>query len=229
MESEHYINSYHYYTLLIHVIAGIISVLMGILAIIATPKGNKLHRKSGIIYFWSMVVIFLTSLLAIVFFKFNIFLFGISMLSFFTSFSGYRALKRKKPNQVKWYDKLVAYLGVISGLGLIIYGGYVFFYFNNIGLPILCIVFGLLLATNAYKDVKHFKKEEYERLWWWFHHLNMMMAAFIATVTAALVNNIYKVIQLGAWDFVFWLLPTVILVPLIVRWNNYYKKKFKIE
>lgn len=31
------------------------------------------------------------------------------------------------------------------------------------------------------------------------------------------------------WDFIFWLLPTIVLVPFIVRWNKYYKKKFKID
>ncbi len=230
MLSGNYVNSIHYYILLIHVIAGVLSLLAGIIAIVATPKGNKLHKKSGLLYFWCMVIIFATSLLAIVFFKFNLFLFGIAMLSFFTSFSGYRSLKRKKPNDVKWYDKLVAYAGVISGIGLISYGLYtVTLSTNNIGFAILCSVFGGLLALNAYKDIKHFKKTEYEKMWWWFHHLNMMMAAFIASVTAALVNNIYKVVQLGSFDFIFWLLPTIILVPFIVGWNRYYKKKFKMD
>jgi len=224
-----YQNDFHYYILLIHVIAGILSLFAGITAIVATPKGNKLHRKSGLVYFWCMVIIFVTSVIAVTFFKFNIFLFGISMLSFFTSFSGYRALKRKKPNDVKWHDKLMAYAGFSSGLGLAGYGVFVFFKYGGQGMSILCLVFGLLLAVNAYKDIKHFRKTEYDKMWWWFHHLNMMMAAFISSVTAALVNNIYKVVQLGSFDFIFWLLPTIILVPFIVKWNRYYKKKFNMK
>ena len=212
-----YVNSIHYYILLIHVIAGILSLFAGIIAIVATPKGNKLHKKSGILYFWCMVIIFITSLLAILFFKFNIFLFGIAVLSFFTSFTGYRSLKRKKPNDVKWYDKFVAYAGLMSGLGLAGFGVFTYFKYSNIGLVILCIVFGMLLASNAYKDIKHFKKSEYGKMWWWFHHLNMMMASFIATVTAALVNNIYKIVKLGDWDFIFWLLPKIILVTFFIR------------
>lgn len=229
--SGNYENATHYYILLIHVIAGVLSLIAGMTAIVATPKGNKLHKKSGLVYFWCMVVIFITSLLALVFFEFKVFLFGISMLSFFTSFSGYRALKRKKPNEVKWYDKLVAYAGFISGIGLISYGIFVVVKYgnNNIGFAILCSVFGFLLTTNAYKDIIHFRKSEYEKMWWWFHHLNMMTAAFIASITAALVNNIYKVIQLGSFDFIFWLLPTIVLLPFIVRWNKYYKKKFNIK
>lgn len=228
MLSGTYENSIHYYILFIHVLAGILSLLSGLVAIIASPKGNKLHRKSGLIYFWCMVVIFLTSLLAIVFFKFNVFLFGISVLSFFTSFTGYRSLKRKKPNQVKWFDKMIAYFGVISGLTLIGYGIYAIIKKSDFGFASLCFVFGSLLTTNAYNDIKHFKKSEYEKLWWWFHHLNMMMASFIAAVTAFLVNNIYKIINLESWNFIFWLLPTIVLVPFIMKWNKYYKEKFKL-
>jgi hypothetical protein len=153
----------------------------------------------------------------------------ISIFSFFLSFTGYRALKRKKPNDVKWFDKLVAYAGFITGLILIGYGIYKAILNGNYGFASICIVFGSLLSANAYKDIKHFRKTEYDKLWWWFHHLNMMMASFIAAFTAFLVNNIYKIVDLGNWDFIFWLLPTIIIVPIMSKWTAYYKNKFNID
>jgi hypothetical protein len=190
MNPENYINNYHYYTLLIHVIAGVVCLITGFIAIFSNPKGGKLHRKSGLIYFWSMVIIFLTSVISITLFNFQFFLFMISIFSFFLSFTGYRALKRKKPNDVKWFDKLVAYAGFITGFILIGYGIYKAILNGNYGFTAICIIFGSLLSANAYKDIKHFRKTEYDKLWWWFHHLNMMMASFIAAFTAFLVNNI---------------------------------------
>lgn len=229
MLSGNYENLVHYYIILIHVLSGVLSLITGIVAIIANPKGGKLHRRSGILYFWCMVLIFITSILIVLFIRFNIFLTIISIFSFFMSFSGYRALKRKKPNQVKWYDRAIAFLGVLAGTGLIGYGIYILVSYHNYGFVVMCIVFGILLASNAYKDIKHFQKSEYEKLWWWFHHLTMMLTSFIAAVTAFLVNNIYKVVSLGNWNFIFWLLPTVVLVPFIVKWNKYYRKKFKMD
>lgn len=229
MHPENYINSTHYYTLLLHVMSGIICLITGFIAIFANPKGGNLHKKAGIVYFWSMVVIFVTSVISITFFRFQFFLFLISIFSFFLCFTGYRAIKRKQPNEVKWFDKLVAYAGVLAGISLIGYGIKVIIANGDMGFASICAVFGFLLAANAYKDVKHFRKTEYEKLWWWFHHLNMMMASFIAAFTAFLVNNIYKVIDLGKWGFIFWLLPTIIIVPIMNKWTKYYKRKFEID
>ena len=212
-----------------HIFAGITTLLSGILAIVANPKGNKLHRISGQIFFWCMVVIFVTSIIMTIFIKFNFFLLGIAILSFFMSFTGYRALKRKKPNEVELVDHLVAYIGLASGVAMITYGIVTFLQnTDNYSSLILSGVFGMLLASNAYKDIKHFKKTEYSKMWWWFHHMNFMMTSFIAAVTAFLVNNIYKVVDLGSLNFIFWLLPTIVLVPLIIRWKKHYKKKFKL-
>ena len=229
MLSGEYINSAHYYTLLTHVIAGVLCLISGFIAIFSNPKGGKLHKKSGLIYFWCMVIIFVTSLISITFFNFQFFLFMISIFSFFLSFTGYRALKRKKPMDVKWYDKLVAYLGFVTGILLIGYGVLRVVQSGVYGFASICFVFGFLLSANAYKDIIHFRKTEYEKLWWWFHHLNMMMASFIAAFTAFLVNNIYKIVDLGSWNFIFWLLPTILLFPFIRKWDSYYKKKFGLE
>lgn len=229
MNPQDFVNETHYYILLLHVIAGVVCLITGLIAIFANPKGGKLHKKAGIVYFWSMVVIFLTSIISVTFFRFHFFFFMIAIFSFFLSFTGYRALKRKKPNDVKWYDRLMAYAGFVTGIVLIGYGIYKVFLNNNLGFLAICLVFGFLLSANAYKDITHFKKSEYEKMWWWFHHLNMMMASFIAAFTAFLVNNIYKIIDAGDWGFIFWLLPSIIIVPIMNKWTKYYKKKFNLE
>lgn len=213
---------------IIHVSAGILSLISGLMAIIA-KKGGKLHRKVGMFYFVSMLVIFITAIGIVVFVQFNFFLLVIAVFSFYMCFTGYRALKRKLPNQVNWLDKSLAYAAFFFGIALIGYGAYISWRTKNYNNLILPLVFGFFLSSNSYKDIKHFKKKSYERLWWWFHHLNFMLTSFIACITAFLVNNIYKVINLGTYNYIFWLLPTVVIVPFIIKWNRYYKAKFKMN
>ncbi len=80
-----------------HVAAGFIALVMAPLAMI-TQKGGRQHRRWGRIYFWAMFVIFVSALV-LVYFRPNFFLFMISILSFYGAFSGYRAIYRKHPEQ----------------------------------------------------------------------------------------------------------------------------------
>lgn len=210
-----------------HVVAGVISLLTGLIAIFAA-KGKTIHNTAGKLYYISMIIIFITAILITVLIKFNIFLTVVAIFSFFMCFTGYRSLKRKKPNQVKWFDKLAAYLAVGFGLSLIAYGIYAYVKYQNIGTLILSCLFGFFLFQNGRNDIKHFKKDQYDKMWWWFHHLNFMLTSFIAVVTAFTVNNIYKVIDFGSFNFVFWIVPTIIILPFIIRWNKFYKKKFEL-
>ena len=47
----------------LHVIAGFLSLVSGMVAMSYGKKGGKVHNVSGIIFYWSMVVIFVTTLL----------------------------------------------------------------------------------------------------------------------------------------------------------------------
>lgn len=213
---------------MIHILAGVLSLLTGMIAIAANPKGNKLHRRVGLMYFWAMFVIFATALVMVTTIHFNLFLLVIAIFSFYMAFTGYRALKRKKPNQVNLLDKSFAWFGLLSGVFLVLFGAYSMIFKPNLFSIILPLTFGSILSSNAYRDILHFRKTEYSKMWWWFHHLNFMLTSFIAAITAFLVNNIYKWVDIGNYNFIFWLLPTVVLLPFIIRWNNHYRKKFKV-
>lgn len=66
------------YSLIVHVTAGCVSLLAGLGAIIFRNK-IKQHRPFGSVYFWSMTVVFVTSLYVSLY-KENWFLFFISIL-----------------------------------------------------------------------------------------------------------------------------------------------------
>lgn len=107
-----------------HVLSGGIVLLTGFLAIIIKPRGSVFHKKVGITYFYGMLWIFISSVL-LNFFRFNFFLSMISVFSFYLSFSAYRVLKRKLPNQVSYLDWIGSVLTVVAGIAFVFFGFYV--------------------------------------------------------------------------------------------------------
>lgn len=79
--------------LIIHITGGTISLILG-LFILLTKKGNKVHKKTGIIYFYSMLI---NSLVAIPmsYIHPNYFLFLISIFTINMLLTGVRYLNKK--------------------------------------------------------------------------------------------------------------------------------------
>ena len=85
--------------IVLHVIAGFIALVAGLVAMSYGKKGGKIHNLSGIIFYWSMVVIFLTTLSFFFLFPNNLkyqFFLTIGIVSFYPTWSGKRMLKMKK-------------------------------------------------------------------------------------------------------------------------------------
>ena len=68
-------------------------------------------------------------------------------------------------------------------------------------------------------DLRAFR-EGGDRGSWMVSHLQRMVAAFIATVSAVSAVNLTDALGVAAW-----LLPTVLLVPLVVYWSNKYEQR----
>ncbi|NJO01461.1 MAG: DUF2306 domain-containing protein [Bacteroidia bacterium] len=79
---------------LIHIVGGTLALLFGLGALVS-KKGQKIHRISGQVYFWSMLAVFITALgLAIL--RLNPFLLLVAVFSFHLVASGYRSLYLKQ-------------------------------------------------------------------------------------------------------------------------------------
>jgi len=70
----------------------------------------------------------------------------------------------------------------------------------------------------VYQDFRNYKSQNSIKNFWLLVHIQRMIGSYIAAATAFLVVN--NTILPG---IVAWLLPTVILVPLIFKWSNKYK------
>ncbi len=194
----------------IHILAGTIALLCAALAV-SSEKGKRLHVLSGRTYFWSMATIFLTAIpMSII--SNNIFLFLIAIFSFYLAFAGMRFARNRK-GVATTLDWIAVSLMILSGLGMWILAA---IYFSNTNTQyIVLLVFGFLAIALGYADFKSHKNKSAigkERI---SRHLTNMMGGTIAVVTAVLVVN-----PPFEPEWVWWVLPTVMITPLIFWWNS---------
>ena len=194
----------------IHILAGSVALVSAALAL-SSEKGKKFHILIGKAYFWSMAIIFLTALpLSTI--TSNVFLFLITIFSFYLAFSGMRFAKNRKgvPTRI---DLIAVNFMLLSGIGMWILA--IIFFIDNNSQYITLIVFGFLALFLGYGDFQTFKNQTAigkERI---AKHLTNMMGGTIAVVTAVLVVN-----PPANPEWVWWILPTFLITPVIFWWNK---------
>lgn len=209
----------------LHIISGSIALITGPIAMF-NQDGGKLHRKSGIIYFYSMLVIFVSSIiLSIV--RENWFLFMVGIFSCYLVMTGYRALALKmlhrgqKAEKIDWIIVIAAFL---AGIGLMVMGVWMFWSQGN-SFGLVPFIFGGTMLSGVKEDYKRFTVPPTEKNHWLLKHICGMMGGYIATLTAFLVQNV----QTNP-SFIAWLAPSVFITPIIIYSTNKIKKgKSKIE
>jgi uncharacterized membrane protein len=222
--------------LILHIIAGFLALVAGLTAMIARRKGGKLHNRMGIVFYWSMFVVFVSTVIFFVLdplsLKYQFFL-TIGIVSFYPTWSGKRVLSMKKGVIPKWYDKTAAFGIGISGIVMVAYGIYGFT--ANVkfeGIETLFLVFGGVSLANAYGDLKvYLGYVEAEKMHWFFAHAGKMTGAFSAAVTAFCVNVVPRYMPDGTPMIIFvmtWVLPGIIIGFMGVRISKSYRKRFKL-
>ena len=197
------------YLLPIHILAGTIALLAAAFAI-CSEKGKKIHITAGRTYYWGMAGIFLTALpMSII--SSNIFLFLIAFFSFYLAFAGRRFAQNRK-GIASIVDWIAVGLMIAAGLGMWVLA--VFYSIENNSQYITLSVFGFIAIALGYTDFKTYKQQEATGKKRIARHLTNMLAGTIAVVTAVLVVNVDMEPQ-----WLPWILPTVILVPVISWWN----------
>lgn len=193
----------------IHAPLGFIALLTGGIALIV-KKGGKVHKRMGRVFYYSM----LTS--AIAAFVISVlpnhtspFLFSIGLFSSYFLISGLRSLFYKRPSFSLQYDKLIAYLILITGIGMILYPVVLYQKLN-----IILAVFGIVGVGFGFRDLKMLKQEEETRKNWLPLHVGKMTGGYIAACSAFFVVN---EILPGIWN---WFVPGIIGSVYISYWMS---------
>lgn len=212
---------------IIHVLAGSLALISGLLAIIFRNR-VKLHKPVGKIYFWCMTVIFFTSTFMSLY-KNNMFLLCIGFFTYYSCITAYRSLKLKKlhinqsPSKFDWFIEIVFGL---THIGFVCFAIYLLLH-QKTTFGIISLVFGLIGLRGNQTTINRFRKKLVYKNYWLLAHIGGMLGSYIGALTAFLVNN-YKIVPLP--PIVLWLGPTVFLVPLIAyEINKHQKKSIKIE
>ena len=204
--------------LALHILAGVLSLLTAPIALVA-KKGGKVHRTSGLIFYYSMLVVSISAFI-VSYVHFNggsIFLRGIGIFSFYLVAAGKRILARKNILNGQQSEPIDY---ALTGL-IISFVVFCFYYGYQIGSPVL-FVFGTLSLRFVYEDVVMLRHKPTFQLYWLTGHISRMCGGAIASFTAFLVVNSLHLFGDGG-GIVAWLLPTAIGTPIVI----YYSRKTK--
>ena len=198
--------------LYLHILAGFISLAIAYV-LLFIKKGNKRHKKLGMIYVYGMTTIFVTAIPLSLLGEFNSFLFVIAIFSFYLAFSGYRQ-GRDRNGAREQIDKV---LGVfITATSILFYSMAVSLYLIEDSMWITSVVFGSIALGMGINDFRRIKIDErpdfYDRT---NLHLNLMLAGTIATTTAFIVTlNPFSI------DWLNWVAPTIVGTPIIIYFSR---------
>ena len=171
----------HETNIVIHVIAGTIALLLGLVALLSV-KGSKIHNTSGLYFLGFMSAVILTGLVGVFVYGRNIFLLVITILSGYVAFSGYSILKFKS-NIPKVLDIFIAILSLIVL-------AYYLYYFKSIGMiwspVVIYSTVGALIFVIVYDFLRYLiPKEQYRKnRIWLYEHIYKMTSAFAALLSA---------------------------------------------
>lgn len=194
--------------IIIHATFGGIALISGTGAIVS-KKGSKLHRKTGKIFYYTMLISAIIALvIALLPTNWNPFLFSIGIFSTYLIVSGKRALKLKLKHPNIVLDKLLALIMLLTGLGMICIPLLVFGKIN-----IVLTVFGSLGMLLSAGELRMYYKKEYRKKWL-VKHIGNMTGGYLAACTAFVVVN---QILPGVYG---WLVPTAIGSLYIIYWSN---------
>lgn len=190
----------------VHAVLGAIALLLGAVAI-GSRKGLKLHKRSGKVFYYSML---LSSIISIVITFLpdheNTFLRVIGLFTCYFLVSGYRSLSFKKVKEVSAIDKLITaciliLAAVMIGLGL--WAQY----------DAILLIFGIIALLFGISDINALRDPAILRKKWLVMHVGKITGAYIASVTAFLVvNNLLP----GIWN---WFAPTILGTVFITYWT----------
>lgn len=210
------------FILTIHVLCGFTALATGLVAMFA-EKGKPLHNRNGVVYYWGMAGVFVTTVLMFALkptdARLHFFL-AVAVASFYQTFTGRRTLGRKKPGSAPARLDWVA-LGLVTAFGLLCVGyGLALGLKGNWFMTALFSFFATLCLGSAWSDYKLFSgRTTPEKGGWLLLHITRMMGSYTGTVTAFLVNMSGRLPE-GTPQWVYlavWMGPTVLISALGTR------------
>ena len=202
------------FMIIIHAAFGGIALLAGLVSMIA-KKGHKLHKKSGLLFYYTMLISSTTAMaVALLPNHENPFLFAVGVFSLYFILTGKRALRFKRKNPNLRVDKWISIIMIVTGI-LMIFLPIILLKKLNIILSAFAVV-GIIFSI---KDLILFKNHERLKEGWLKLHLGKMIGGYISAATAFVVVNQFFP------SFYGWFIPGIIGGFVITYWTRKIKAK----
>lgn len=211
------------YLLNIHILFGAFGLLSGSINLML-KKGGVIHKKIGFTFVLSMLITGISALLLATF-SFNVFLFIVGIFTIYLVGTGQRYMQLRnlgKGQGPKLGDWILSYSMLIVGIIFICWGAYLLVFESDL-MGITLLVFGGIGIQSVRKDLQNYRSKIKYKMYWLREHIIRITAAYIASFTAFIVVNQEKFPD-SIPQVVFWLLPTIVLTPLISFWVRKYTK-----
>jgi hypothetical protein len=193
----------------IHATFGGFALLAGLVSIIA-KKGKNIHRKSGLIFFYSMILSgIIAMIVALLPNHESPFLFAVGIFSLYFVLTGNRALNFKRKHPDLKIDKLISIIMITLPIIL------------TKSINIILVVFAIVGIIFSVRDLILFKNPERLRKGWLKLHLGKMLGGYISATTAfVVVNGFFP-------SFYGWFIPGIVGGLIIAYWMRKMNKKTK--
>lgn len=191
----------------IHATFGGLALLAGLVSTISN-KGKYIHRKSGLIFFYSMILSGIIAMIISVLPNHESpFLFAIAIFSLYFVLTGKRALNFIRTHPVLKIDKLISITMIITGVLMISLP-----IILTKSINIILFVFAIVGILFSVKDLILFKNPERLRKEWLKLHLGKMLGGYISAVTAFVVVSEFFP------SFYGWFIPGIVGGLIIAYW-----------
>lgn len=198
----------------IHVAFGGIALLAGFISMVA-KKGKSIHKKSGLLFFYAMMLSGVNAMIVAVLPKHESpFLFAIGIFSLYFVLTGKRALNFKSKNPDLRIDKWISIIMILTGVLMILLP-----IIMTKTINIVLIVFAIVGIVFSIRDLLLFKNPERLREGWLKAHLGKMIGGYISATTAFVVVNQFFP------SFYGWFIPGIIGGFFIAYWMRKMNKK----
>ncbi|MEP3211430.1 MAG: DUF2306 domain-containing protein [Maribacter sp.] len=204
--------------IIIHASFGGIALISGAISLIA-KKGKQLHKKSGKIFYYALLVsVTLSLVIALLPNHKSAFLFSIGLFSNYFIIGGFRSLRYKQRSISVQLDKMMAYFIIMVGITMILYPILLQNQSN-----IVLLVFGIIAIIFGVIDIFLLQNVNRLRKNWLKIHLSKMISGYVAAVTAFVVVNQWLP---GVWA---WFVPSIFGNIYLAYWLYKLKKKTSIN
>jgi len=213
--------------LVAHVAAGLSALILGLFAILS-QKGGKLHKATGKWFVYCMVFVGVSSI-ALTYIKPNSFFFSIAIFTLFLVYAGVISLKFYRSDASflpSWKEKIALWLFLVFSVYMWGKPVYIMLHNGKVGLSV-SFIFGIIMFFSIIDLLKKINNNKFfttHKKAWLLAHIGNISGAYIATLTAFLVNNI----QLEMWWLV-WLSPTVIGGVFIAYYTRKWRTKLRLN